>query len=176
MLTIPSRIHRHFRDTFDDFGEMCPMEHAPWPVDRLVNRARSIFAPPGEHHHHSSSSATTHGNRFHFSVPLSSFEPSEVSVRFDDTTRRLVVHAKRERKDENGGGDGGSYVYKEHRQEVTVPENVIGEQLKARFDSGGCLRIEAPLKESEPKRTTTITNREKYIPIEHVRGGGGSLL
>lgn len=164
MLTIPSRIQRHFRDTFDDFGDICPLEHAPWPMDRLVNRARSILTPSDL-----SNTPTTNGNRFHFNVPLASFEPSEVSIRLGDNNR-LLVHAKRERKEENGGG----YLYKEFRQEVIVPENVIADQMKARLDSAGCLRIEAPLKESEPKRNTII-NREKNIPIEHVRASGSLL-
>lgn len=102
-----------------------------------------------------------HGDKFHVNFPMAQFDPSEISVKFDKN--QLMVHGKREKKNEDGG-----YVYREYKQSMTVPKNVVHDQMKCHLDNKGVLRIEAPVKQEEKKSS------ERNIPIEF--GGGQKQL
>lgn len=142
-------IARLFDDLYDDFGVY------PSPSSFIVQRhpqsgqrrtARNELAVP-----------TTHGDKFNLNLNLHQYDPSEISVKFQDG--QLTVHGKKEKRSD----DGSSYHYSEYKQSVSVPDNVISEQMKCQLDPHGFLRIEAPLK-LEKKSPD-----ERHIPIEFVQ-------
>ena len=101
---------------------------------------------------------TIKDNKFNVNLDLRNFDPSEISVKFDENS--LKVSGKREKKSE----DGTHYEYRQYVQHFTVPDSVEHEKLKCQLDQKGYLRIEAPLKQPAIEET-----KERTIPIEFVK-------
>lgn len=97
-------------------------------------------------------------NKYTLSLDLRHFDPSEVSVKFDDQNR-LQISGKREKKSE----DGSHYEYREYQHHFSVPDNVLSDQLKCQLNDKGFLQIEAPV------QVAVEDNKQRSIPIEFVK-------
>lgn len=87
---------------------------------------------------------------------LKDFSPAETKVKVNGNT--LIIEGKHEEK-----SDDGTYECREYQSRISVPDNVLLEQIKCKVNEDGKLQIEAPLKTGEEKPDTPRT-----IPIEFV--------
>lgn len=92
---------------------------------------------------------------------VSSFDPSEVSVKVDG--KYLTVECTRERKADNGHFEYGHFVKK-----VPIPDDCFSEHMRCKLHQNGLLLIEAPRTQMEaPVETAKMNNTsEEKMEVE----------
>lgn len=148
MLSLP-RFTRSLLDHLDDDDYLIyPLDYlVPQSSGKKKSTAGQLAVP------------TIKNNKFNLALDLHQFDPSDISVKFDENS--LQISGKREKKSE----DGTHYEYREYAQHFTVPENVLTDQLKCHLTEKGILQVEAPV---QPPAIEEGKAGHKNIPIEFV--------
>src|SRR5699024_9497906 len=134
------RFTRNLLESLDDDYFVYPLDYLmprSFQQQQQPNRTRTELSVP-----------TIKDNKFNLDLDLRHFDPSEISVKFDENNS-LQVHGKHEKKSE----DGKRYEYREYHQHFSVPDSVEAQKLKCQLDQKGYLRIEAPLKQPAVEET-----------------------
>ena len=150
MLSLP-RYTRSLLDSLDDDFAVLPMDYL-LPSSRSLQQQQRQLAQQAQ-------LAVPHikNNKFNVNLDLGHFDPSEISVKFEDNT--VKVHGKREKKSE----DGKHYELREYQHQFSVPDNVLTDQLKCQLNKQGLLKIEAPVQGAVEE------HKQHNIPIEFVK-------
>uniref|UniRef100_Q04757 Body wall muscle protein HR-29 n=1 Tax=Halocynthia roretzi TaxID=7729 RepID=HR29_HALRO len=111
-------------------------------------------------HEGKTTSKTTKLQDFNMKVDVQDFKPEEVKVKVQGG--QVLVHAKRENRDE---GDGMfAYSCSEFKRAFILPEGVSAERLTSSLSRDGILQIDAPV-------AVAIDNKKTAVPVtvEHTK-------
>lgn len=104
--------------------------------------------------HEGISGSTSKPQNFSMKVDVQDFKPEEVKVKVQGG--QVLVHAKRENKNEGEGMY--AYSYREFRRAFTLPQGVDAERLTSSLSSAGVLQIDAPVAAAiEAPKSTPIS-------------------